>query len=220
MIPVLLKKQAYKLDKDAVESGYISEDQLLDNAGFSIACHVLEKFKNPFNLKIGIIVGKGNNGGDGIIAHYYLSQWNCSSKLILIDKTIKTSLIFSKYNITSDEIMIYNDNINFIEPQKYNSDIIIRFFTDDNFNYINLEKTPNIYLSLQTKKNIKPFLIYLNKNYIQYSFKEEGDYCKLSFYRIQNFQNILYEFVENNQNIINNNYYDIIIAFIIYYNNI
>jgi len=115
MIPVLLKKQAYKLDKDAVESGHISEDQLMDNAGFSIACHVLEKFKNPFNLKIGIIVGKGNNGGDGIIAHYYLSQWNCSSKLILIDKTIKTSLIFSKYNITSDEIMIYNDNINFIE---------------------------------------------------------------------------------------------------------
>jgi NAD(P)H-hydrate epimerase len=115
MIPVLLKKQAYKLDKDAVESGHVSEDQLMDNAGFSLASHVLEKFKNPFNLKIGIIVGKGNNGVDGIIAHYYLSQWNCSSKLILIDKTIKKSLIFSKYIISSDEIIIYNKNINFIE---------------------------------------------------------------------------------------------------------
>ena len=33
--------------------------------------YILENLSDPFNLKIMIIVGKGNNGSDGIITHHY-----------------------------------------------------------------------------------------------------------------------------------------------------
>ena len=107
MIPILTKDQAYQLDKSTVESGLLTEEELMDNAGFSIACYILENIPNPFNQKILVVAGKGNNGGDGIIAHHYLSIWGCNSKLVLIDKKIKSSLIIKKYNISQDSISIY-----------------------------------------------------------------------------------------------------------------
>ena len=36
------------------------------------------------------------------------------------------------------------DNKNFIEPQKDNSNLVIRFFTDNEFDYTNLINKPNI----------------------------------------------------------------------------
>jgi ADP-dependent NAD(P)H-hydrate dehydratase / NAD(P)H-hydrate epimerase len=113
MIPILTKEQAYQLDKSTINSGYMTEEELMDNAGFSIACHILENSPNPFNIKIAIICGKGNNGGDGIIAHHYLSQWNCHSELILIDEKIKSSKIISNYEIAENEITIYNKQFDF-----------------------------------------------------------------------------------------------------------
>ena len=108
MIPILTKDQAYQLDKSTVESGLLTEEELMDNAGFSIACYILENIPNPFNQKILVVVGKGNNGGDGIIVHHYLSIWGCNSKLVLIDKKIKSSLIIKKYNISQDSFSIYS----------------------------------------------------------------------------------------------------------------
>ena len=51
MIPVLTKEQAYKLDNDTIESGCISKDELMDNAGKAIAQFFCEKIENPFNQK-------------------------------------------------------------------------------------------------------------------------------------------------------------------------
>ena len=50
MIPVLTKEQAYKLDKDTIESGHLSQDQLMDNAGKAVAQFFCEKITNPFEL--------------------------------------------------------------------------------------------------------------------------------------------------------------------------
>ena len=43
MIPVLIKEQAYKLDKDTIESGHLSQEELMDNAGKSVAQFFCEK---------------------------------------------------------------------------------------------------------------------------------------------------------------------------------
>ena len=100
MIPILTKEQAYQLDKSTINSGLFPEEELMDNAGFSLACHILENVEDPFNKKIAIVAGKGNNGGDGIITHHYLTLWGCKSDLILINEDIKSSPILNCYEIS------------------------------------------------------------------------------------------------------------------------
>ena len=86
MIPVLTREQAYKLDKDTIESGYLSQEELMDNAGKAVAQFFCEKIDNPFNQKVVIVCGKGNNGADGLIAHSYLKYYRVSSEVVFIEK--------------------------------------------------------------------------------------------------------------------------------------
>ena len=100
------------------------------------------------------------------------------------------------------------DNKLYIEPQKNNSDIIIRFFTDDNFNYLILDENPNIYLKITSNKKIYKFIEALNKFEIPYSFlKEEIDTYSLVFYKISNFIPLLIHFSKNEIKISKNDYY-------------
>ena len=85
MIPVILKNEAFALDESTISSGYLSEKGLMDNAGKSIAQFVVENIHDPFNQNIIVLAGPGNNGGDAIICHYYLSFYGINSKLILLD---------------------------------------------------------------------------------------------------------------------------------------
>ena len=82
MIPVLTKDKAYKLDKDTIKSGHISQDELIDNAGKAVAQFYCEKIKDPFNQKVVVVCGKGNNGGDGVVTHSYLKKYNVQSKIV------------------------------------------------------------------------------------------------------------------------------------------
>ena len=53
MIPVLTKEQAYKLDKDTIESGHLSQKQLMDNAGKAVAqffCEKIDLYVAPYIL--------------------------------------------------------------------------------------------------------------------------------------------------------------------------
>ena len=111
MIPVLLKNEAFALDESTISSGYLSEKDLMDNAGKSIAQFVVENIHDPFNQNIIVLAGPGNNGGDAIICHYYLSFYGINSKLILLDKQQKESWIFEKYTIDSKIINFHDDKI-------------------------------------------------------------------------------------------------------------
>ena len=111
------------------------------------------------------------------------------------------------------------DNELYIEPQKNNSDIIIRFFTDDNFNYLNLDENPNIYLKITSNKEIYKFIEALNKFEISYSFlKEEFDIYSLVFYKISDFIPLLIHFSKNEIKISKNDYYTLITSFVLFFN--
>ena len=49
MIPVLSCEEAFSLDKDTVNSGNLSDKQLMDNAGRSLAQFIIEYIEDPFN---------------------------------------------------------------------------------------------------------------------------------------------------------------------------
>lgn len=111
MIPVLLKNEAFTLDESTISSDYLSEKDLMDNVGKSIAQFVTENINDPFNQNFFVLAGPGNNGGDAIISHYYLSYYGLNSNLILFDKNQKDSWIFEKYEIDSKTIKYYDDKI-------------------------------------------------------------------------------------------------------------
>ena len=113
MIPVLTKEQAYKLDKDTIESGHLSEERLMDNAGKAVAQFFCEKIKNPFNQRVVVVCGKGNNGGDGVIAHSNLKLYNVSSKIVFTEEKHGHSKLLKKYKIPKTDYSIYNDKIKF-----------------------------------------------------------------------------------------------------------
>ncbi|MBI64775.1 MAG: NAD(P)H-hydrate dehydratase [Candidatus Marinimicrobia bacterium] len=113
MIPVLTKEEAYKLDKDTIESGYLSQEQLMDNAGKAIAQFFCEKIDDPFNQKVVVVCGKGNNGGDGVIAHHYLKKYNVSSEIVFTEQKHGHTNLIKKYKISKGDYFIYNDKTKF-----------------------------------------------------------------------------------------------------------
>ncbi len=113
MIPVLTSEQAYKLDKDTIENGCLSQEDLMDNAGKAIAQFFCEKIDNSFNQKVVVVCGKGLNGGDGIIAHSYLKYYGVSSEIIFTEKNHVHTKLLEKYKISKHEYYIYNDKTKF-----------------------------------------------------------------------------------------------------------
>ena len=109
MIPVLTKEQAYKLDKDTIENGRLSQEELMDNAGKAVAQSFCEKIDNPFNQKVVVVCGKGNNGGDAVIVHSYLKHYGVSSEIVFTKEKHNHSKLLKKYKISKSEYSIYND---------------------------------------------------------------------------------------------------------------
>ena len=65
--------QAKELDQLAQDKFGISYTQLLEIAGFQLACFI--KKQCPKQNKMAIVFGKGNNGADALVAARYLLGW-------------------------------------------------------------------------------------------------------------------------------------------------
>ena len=57
MISVLSKQDAFTLDESTISSAYLTEKELMDNAGKAIAQFIVENIQDPFNQKFIILVG-------------------------------------------------------------------------------------------------------------------------------------------------------------------
>ncbi|KAJ5851817.1 AI-BP family protein [Penicillium soppii] len=68
-------KDAASLDKDLMESGGWSLDQLMELAGLSVAQAVWRFHPPNAGKNILVVCGPGNNGGDGLVAARHLSHF-------------------------------------------------------------------------------------------------------------------------------------------------
>ena len=101
---ILSKKQALFLDSQSQKKGYISNDELMDNAGRLSAEYLIETIEDPFNKRFLVIAGNGNNGGDALIMHYYLIKYGIDSSIYFVNKKSSKSLLV-KYQV-SDKYQI------------------------------------------------------------------------------------------------------------------
>lgn len=116
---------------------------------------------------------------------------------------------YSKEQILNQIESRKNDYINYILPQRDKSDIIINFFTDDDFDINRLDEIPNIKLRIIIKKrfNLFPILKSFTSNSISYDFVVEDNYYII----------VIDKFSDHNLNLnySSNNFYDYILYIIL-----
>jgi len=85
MLSILNSKESKELDFHTIKNNITSKNKLIDNAGRSVAYHIIEHIKDPFNKKFLCIAGAGDNGIDAVICNFYLKRNNVNSTLLIID---------------------------------------------------------------------------------------------------------------------------------------
>ncbi|RAH44389.1 NADHX epimerase [Aspergillus brunneoviolaceus CBS 621.78] len=74
-LKALSSKDAASLDKDLMETGGFSLDQLMELAGLSVSQAVYRIHPPSAGKNILVICGPGNNGGDGLVAARHLAHF-------------------------------------------------------------------------------------------------------------------------------------------------
>lgn len=87
---ILTCEQMRNLEQAAVDRG-IGYYELMENAGTAAAKAAVKYFDIKRGDKVVAVCGKGNNGGDGIIAAIYLNSIGIRADIILVDGEIKTN---------------------------------------------------------------------------------------------------------------------------------
>jgi NAD(P)H-hydrate epimerase len=73
-----------EMDRRTIEEFGIPGMVLMENAGRGATAFLLEKFPDIVNEKVGVIAGRGNNGGDGFVIARYLKQKGCEVQVYLL----------------------------------------------------------------------------------------------------------------------------------------
>ena len=116
---VLTGKQAKQLDRLAMENHGISGEILMGNGGQKLAEFIRSNLMDIHNPNIGIVCGKGNNGGDGFAAGHILNKWGFRItiySLVHHDEITGDAKIFSDQCEKHGLSIIYNTDIPTSKP--------------------------------------------------------------------------------------------------------
>ena len=78
-----------KMDQETIESFGLLGRILMENAGRGATRFLLDQFGDLSNKKIGVVAGRGNNGGDGFVIARYLFQKGIRVTVFLLSKKEK-----------------------------------------------------------------------------------------------------------------------------------
>lgn len=97
MLPLVAASEMKEIDRKATEAFGIPSLNLMENAGKGLAEAILKYY--PGSKRIAVFCGKGNNGGDGLVAARYLSETATIAVFLLCNKNEITE--DAKANLTS-----------------------------------------------------------------------------------------------------------------------
>lgn len=78
-----------KMDRLTIESFGLPGRILMENAGLGATRFFLRQFKDIKNKRIGVVAGRGNNGGDGFVMARYLAQKGIRVTVYLLSESQK-----------------------------------------------------------------------------------------------------------------------------------
>lgn len=95
-----------RIERIAEEMG-VSREEMMENAGKSVAFYVNKLF--PLSRKILVVAGKGNNGGDGLVAARYLKAAGKDVKIVLSDLPSKETLSWKQLKrLKGIDVQVFN----------------------------------------------------------------------------------------------------------------
>ena len=83
MLPILTPSESAALDQASAERG-TSVDTLMEHAGRAVARAAVEVAGGAYGRRAVVVCGKGNNGGDGLVAARHLARWVCGVTVVLL----------------------------------------------------------------------------------------------------------------------------------------
>lgn len=96
MLRTISAKTATLLDKELMSSGGYSIDQLMELAGQAVAKAIYQEYPPPKASKslqkVLVLVGPGNNGGDGLVCARHLKLWRYAEPVIFYPKRPQKTL--------------------------------------------------------------------------------------------------------------------------------
>ncbi len=110
----LKRDEIGEIDRKAIEEYEIPGLILMENAGRNVAEEILKMLAYPYNAKVAIFCGKGNNGGDGFVVarHLYNKGVNVSVYL-----TTKVSGVLTDGDAGTNLKILLNMNLKIKELQ-------------------------------------------------------------------------------------------------------
>ncbi len=85
---IVSAEQMREIDRRCAEAG-LSSETLMENAGLAVAREAREFLEDVAGRSILVLVGPGNNGGDGLVAARWLSDWGARVRVYLYRRRTK-----------------------------------------------------------------------------------------------------------------------------------
>jgi NAD(P)H-hydrate epimerase len=83
----LTSEEMKEADEEAIDGFGIDVLSLMENAGLAVAALArLFLDGSIVGRRVGVLVGKGNNGGDGLVAARHLHNWGADVRIMLSDR--------------------------------------------------------------------------------------------------------------------------------------
>lgn len=90
MLKTLSAKAAAQLDTELMSTGAFSIDQLMELAGLAVAKAIYQQYPPkrdaPRDARVLVLVGPGNNGGDGLVCARHLKLWRYYEPVVFYPK--------------------------------------------------------------------------------------------------------------------------------------
>src|SRR5919197_2830465 len=83
MQPILTPAESAGLDRRSRERG-ITVESLMENAGRAVARASVVAAGGVYGRRAVVVCGKGNNGGDGLVAARHLTRWGMRPAVLLL----------------------------------------------------------------------------------------------------------------------------------------
>src|SRR5258708_2668838 len=103
-----------EIDRATSERFGVSSITLMENAGSAVASFVLSEY--PQAERVGIVCGKGNNGGDGFVV---------ARKLVEAGRAVRVLLLCDPQELRGEEAAVFQKLVQILRPLK-NAPLIIR----------------------------------------------------------------------------------------------
>jgi hydroxyethylthiazole kinase-like uncharacterized protein yjeF len=123
---IVTVEEMIAIEKQADAAG-LTYDQMMENAGRSVADHILSRWSDIDKCQILVLVGPGNNGGDGLVAGYYLSVAGAKVSYYLLKDRSTDDFNFKRVKETQAQITIFSEDERYktLNGLMSSSDIIV-----------------------------------------------------------------------------------------------